>query len=157
MSPCILIWTPWPQLGGLFHNLDSIPVRSSLFIAGISGEAQTCVCSPFSSWDSSDLKGQLQLESLGFSDRNCQGTQLRCRAKNRNQLPIAYGKIQRPRLSCAEAQTRIYYQQASPSGKTWAVLRALLRSICCSYECTKRRNQASVRGCTQSYYQPYRL
>jgi hypothetical protein len=30
MSPCILVWTPWPQLGGLFHNLDSLLVRSSL-------------------------------------------------------------------------------------------------------------------------------
>jgi hypothetical protein len=29
-SPCILVWTPWPQLGGLFHNVDSITVRSSL-------------------------------------------------------------------------------------------------------------------------------
>ncbi len=28
-SPCIF-WTLWPQLGGLFHNLDSVPVRSSL-------------------------------------------------------------------------------------------------------------------------------
>ena len=50
MSPCISVWTSWPQLGGLFHNL---------FIAGILGEAQTCVCSLSSSWDSSDLKGQL--------------------------------------------------------------------------------------------------
>ncbi len=39
-------------------------------------------------------------------------------AKNGNQLLIAYGKIQRPRSSCAEAWTRIYYLQASPSGKT---------------------------------------
>ncbi len=30
-----------------------------VFIAGISGEVQTCVCSPSSSRDSSDLKGQL--------------------------------------------------------------------------------------------------
>jgi hypothetical protein len=29
-SPCILVSTQWPQLGGLFHNLDSVPVRSSL-------------------------------------------------------------------------------------------------------------------------------
>jgi hypothetical protein len=34
------------------------------------------------------------------------------------------------------------------SGKTWAVFRALLRGICCTQECTKCRNQASVRGCT---------
>jgi hypothetical protein len=42
---------------GLFHNLDSCPRQ--VFIAGILGEAQTCVCSPSSTWDSSDLKGQL--------------------------------------------------------------------------------------------------
>jgi hypothetical protein len=30
-----------------------------VFIAGLSGEAQTCVCSPSSSRDSTDLKGQL--------------------------------------------------------------------------------------------------
>jgi hypothetical protein len=29
-SPCISVWTPWPQLGGLFHSLDSVPIRSSL-------------------------------------------------------------------------------------------------------------------------------
>ncbi len=29
-SPCILVWTLWPQLEGLFHNLDSVPIRSSL-------------------------------------------------------------------------------------------------------------------------------
>jgi hypothetical protein len=42
---------------GLFHNLDSC--SRQVFIAGILGEAQTCVCSPSSTWDSSDLKGQL--------------------------------------------------------------------------------------------------
>jgi hypothetical protein len=42
---------------GLFHNLDSCPCQ--VFIAGILGEAQTCVCSPSSAQDSSDLKGQL--------------------------------------------------------------------------------------------------
>jgi hypothetical protein len=42
---------------GLFHNLDSCPCQ--VFIAGILGEAQTCICSPSSTRDSSDLKGQL--------------------------------------------------------------------------------------------------
>ena len=42
---------------GLFHNLDSRPRQ--VFIAGILGEAQTCVCAPSSTQDSSDLKGQL--------------------------------------------------------------------------------------------------
>jgi hypothetical protein len=37
-------------------------------------------------------------------------------------------------------------------GSHWAVLRALLQNICCSYKRTKCRNQVSVRGCTQSYY-----
>ena len=57
---------------GLFHNLDSC--THQVFIASILGEAQMCVCSPSSSWDSSDLKGQLQHESVGFSDRTCQRT-----------------------------------------------------------------------------------
>jgi hypothetical protein len=42
---------------GLIHNLDSCPRQ--IFIAGISGEAHTCVCSPSSTRDSSDLEGQL--------------------------------------------------------------------------------------------------
>ncbi len=42
---------------GLFHNLDSCPCQ--VFIAGILREAQMCVCSASSTWDSSDLKGQL--------------------------------------------------------------------------------------------------
>jgi hypothetical protein len=42
---------------GLFNNLDSR--RHQVFIAGILGEAQTRVCTPFSTQDSSDLKGQL--------------------------------------------------------------------------------------------------
>ncbi len=42
---------------GLFYNLDSVPVRSSL--QEFLGEVQMCVCSPSSTWDSSDLKGQL--------------------------------------------------------------------------------------------------
>ncbi len=134
------------------HSLGAVPQPRlhphQVFIAGDLGEAQRCVCSPSSPWDSSYLKRQLQHESWGFSDRSSQCTQLWCGTKNGNQLPIAYGKIQWPRLSHTEAQTRIYYQQVSPSGKTWTVLWAQLRSICCSYEHTKRRNQASVRGCT---------
>jgi hypothetical protein len=62
----LLVATAW----GLFHNLDSRPRK--VLIAGISGEAQTCVCSPSSTRDSSNLKGQLQHESFGFSDRSCQ-------------------------------------------------------------------------------------
>jgi hypothetical protein len=42
-------------------------------------------------------------------------------------------------------------------GRYWTALRALRQSIRCSYKCTKHRNQASVRGCTQSYDWPYRL
>jgi hypothetical protein len=42
---------------GLFHNLDSC--LHQVFIAGILGEAQTCVCSPSSTRDRTDLKGQL--------------------------------------------------------------------------------------------------
>jgi hypothetical protein len=42
---------------GLFHNLDSH--SRQVFIAGILGEAQTCVGSPSSTQDSFDLKGQL--------------------------------------------------------------------------------------------------
>ncbi len=113
---------PVSQLGLRGHSLGAVPQPRlrphQVFIAGISGEAQMCVCSPSSSRDSSDLKGKLQHESLGFSDRNYQHTQLRCEAKNRNHLPIEYGKIQRPRSSRAEARTQIYYQQASPSWKT---------------------------------------
>ncbi len=41
----------------LFHNLDSCPRQ--VFIAGILGEVQMCVCSPSSTRDSSDLKGKL--------------------------------------------------------------------------------------------------
>ncbi len=113
---------PVSWFGLLGNSLGAVPQPRlhpcQVFIAGILGEAQMCVCSPFSSRDSTDLKGQLQHESLGFSDRSFQCMQLRCKAKNGNQLLIAYGKIQRPRPSCAEARTQIYYQQASPSGKT---------------------------------------
>jgi hypothetical protein len=41
----------------LFHNLYSRPRQ--VCIAVILEEAQTCVCSPSSTQDSSDLKGQL--------------------------------------------------------------------------------------------------
>jgi hypothetical protein len=51
----------WFGLHG--HSLGAVPqprlCPHQVFIAGISGEVQMCVCSPSSSRDSSDLKGQL--------------------------------------------------------------------------------------------------
>ncbi len=51
----------WFGLRG--HSLGAVPQPRlrpcQVFIASISGEAQMCVCSPSSSRDSSDLKGQL--------------------------------------------------------------------------------------------------
>ncbi len=39
--------------------------------------------------------------------RSCHCTLIRCKAENRKQLPVAYGEIQRPRPSRAEARTRM--------------------------------------------------
>jgi hypothetical protein len=54
---------PVSQFGLRSHSLGAVPQPRlrphQVFIAGILGEAQMCVCSPSSSWDSSDLKGQL--------------------------------------------------------------------------------------------------
>jgi hypothetical protein len=45
------------------HSLGAVPqprlCPRQVLIAGISGEAQTCVCSPSSTQDSSEIKGQL--------------------------------------------------------------------------------------------------
>jgi hypothetical protein len=55
------ILVSWFGLHG--HSLGAVPQPRlhphQVFIAGILGEAQTCVCSPSSTRDSSDLKGQL--------------------------------------------------------------------------------------------------
>ncbi len=65
-----------------------------------------------------------------------------------NQVPILHRETRRPHSSRAEAQPWISYGHAYPSGKTWAILRAVLRGIHCSQEYIKHRKQTSVRGCT---------
>jgi hypothetical protein len=80
---------------GLFHNLDSCPLL--IFIACISREVQTCVCSPFVTWDSSDRWGQLCLAwELGcFSG---EASIARCYGARRSGklLPIAYERYKGP-------------------------------------------------------------
>jgi hypothetical protein len=102
MRPCNLI------IGLRGHNLGAVsqPRLSSpfeVFIAGILEEAQMCVCSPSSTWDSSDWEGPLfllALESGCFSREvaipHCYGA--RWRTGNNYQLHM--GDTTAPFKSC---------------------------------------------------------
>ncbi len=117
--PCILVWTHG-------HSLGAVPqprlCPHQVFIAGISGEVQMSVCSPSSSWDSSDLKGHFSMKVW---------------------------------VSQIEAASACSYGVGQRTGNNYRLHMGRyngLQSICHSYKRTKCRNQASVRGCTQSYY-----
>jgi hypothetical protein len=128
--------TPWQLLVGL---LRTCPFKWSTLEP--------------SAWEQLTQEGQsLMLGIWG----NCSDSPCSAHGKDvvqsRNQVPILYSKMRRPHSSCTKVWTQISHRCALPSGKTWAVLWTLLRGICCSQECTKCRNKASVRGCTKSYY-----
>ncbi len=90
-------WTPWPQLGGCSTTWTLVPFE--VFIASILREPQACVCSPFSTWDSSDREGQLFFVSVRVGvllRRSCHRTLLQCKAGNGKLLPIAYERYNDP-------------------------------------------------------------
>ncbi len=91
--------------------------------------------------------------------RSCHCTLLQCKAGNRKLLPIAYERYSGP--------VQVVQKQGHKCNISGLATRNQVgrhglypghySGIFALQECMKRRNQASVRGCTQSYYSPYRL
>ncbi len=87
-----------------------------------------------------------KLVSQAISDRSSAPC-LRGRCRAGNQYLVHMEKRIGPTPDHAERNTNFYISPYS-SKKTLGVFRVLPQNIRCSQECTKRRNQASVRGCT---------
>ncbi len=135
---------------GLFHNLDSHPCQ--VFIADILEEAQMCVCSPSSTWDSLTLRGNFSMKvwasQIEAASVRSYGVGQRMGIKYR----LHMGRHNNPVCVMQKHGHKSTISKRHQVGRHWAELQALLQGIRCSYERTKCRNQASVSGCTQSYY-----
>jgi hypothetical protein len=107
--PCILV------IGLHGHSLGAVPqprllppLRSSL--QAFLGEAQMCVCSPSSTWDSSDREGQLFLLALELGCFSREATIARCydaRQRKGNNYLLHFGDTMAPSKSCRSKDTNV--------------------------------------------------